>query len=96
MQNASCTRVNGVCHLLEGEVIDAAMSICHLITPPSTALLELTAQRPKFSKNEKYNQSNFIFCVFIPILLKLLLTFWLIYTEEIRPTIGGHYFHGPL
>lgn len=27
MQNASCTAVNSVCHLLEGEAIDAALSI---------------------------------------------------------------------
>lgn len=27
MQKASCTAVNSVCHLLEGEAIDAALSV---------------------------------------------------------------------
>lgn len=38
MHNASCTGVNSVCQLLEGEVIDAALSICHLIMPPQQIL----------------------------------------------------------
>lgn len=38
MHNASCTGVNSVCQLPEGEVIDAALSICHLIMPPQQIL----------------------------------------------------------
>lgn len=45
MQNASCTGVNRVCHLLEGKAIDAVFSICHLIMPDSRALFKLTAER---------------------------------------------------
>lgn len=44
MQNASWTGINRVCQLLEGEAIDAVLSICHLIIQDSTALHNPTAE----------------------------------------------------